>query len=211
LKKRELLNCAIVKAVERVGLVGLEEQLTDTRDDGDGEEPRRQRAEEGAQRDRQQAPRHGVAEAREADGVMLPIGQQQDRHRDDDGEQDQELDRVDEPAPEGGAGRARHRAIVGRGLLRGGTVIALAVRDALAALQGRGVPELGVVTHGRADIQHAGLADKGVAADLDRSGMDEIGLRAVAQQDGVLAQDGVVADGDEVGADRDEPALEDDI
>jgi hypothetical protein len=87
-------------------------------------------------------------------------------------------------------------------------MIVLAVRDALTGLQGRGMSELRVVAHRRADVQHAGFADERIAADLDRSGMNEIGLGPVAQQNGILAQDRVFADGDEVGADRDAPTVD---
>jgi hypothetical protein len=67
---------SIVKAIERIGLAGLEEKLANPGDDADGEQRRRQRAEEGADGDQQQAPRQRVGAAREPGGVMLPIGQE---------------------------------------------------------------------------------------------------------------------------------------
>jgi hypothetical protein len=114
--------------------------VANPRDDVDGEQPRRQRAEKGADGKQQQARRQrvGIAggAAREPSGVMLPVGQQQDRDRNGECEQAQEPDRLEQSAPQPGAGCVFDRAVVGRRLLRGRTVIVLAVRDALTSLQG---------------------------------------------------------------------------
>src|SRR3954453_7974576 len=142
---------------------------------------------------------------------MLPVSQQQDGDRNRDREQSQEPDRLEQSTPEPSTGYVLDRAIVGPCLLRGGPVITLAVRDALTGLQGRGMSELRVVAHGRADVQHAGFADECIAADIDRTGMNEIRLGTVAQHDGILAEDRVCADGDEVGADWDNPTIDHDV
>ncbi len=103
------------------------------------------------------------------------------------------------------------RAIVGRRLDRGRAVEPLAVRHALAALQRRGVTELRAVAHRGVDVDHAGFADERVAADLDRADVNEVRLRAITENDRILAQDGVVADRYHVGANRGELRIDDDV
>ena len=85
-------------------------------------------------------------------------------------------------------------------------MVALAIRHTLAALQRRGMTELRVVAHRSVDVEHAPFADERVAADRHRADMDEVRLRAIAEQARVLADDGVVTDRHKVGTDRRELA-----
>ena len=176
--------------------------------DVDRGQPEDQRAEEPRRRNGEQRQRRGAEATLTPKAAKLipddrPGSAPARRWRTGPGARSRRIERRMDEAPQS---RALDRAVVRRRLDRGRAVVALAVRHALAALQRRGMTELRVVAHRGVDVEHARFADEGVAADLDRSGMDEVRLRAVAQQDGVLAQDGVVADRHHVGADRDEPA-----
>src|SRR5947207_14169307 len=114
------------------------------------------------------------------------IGEDRKRH----GHQNQrrELERRVEGGAEPTALLALDRTIVRFRVYRGRTVVALAVWNALAALQRRGVAELRIVAHRGVDIDHARFADKGVRSDLDGADVDEIRLCAVAENDRILAQ-----------------------
>ncbi len=87
--------------------------------------------------------------------------------------------------------------------LRGGAVHAPARRDAGVVVQGGGVAELGPVAHDRADVEDGLLADVDLAAEGDPAGADAAGACLVAEEEGVLADDRAVPDGQQVGADRD--------
>src|SRR5688572_7362580 len=86
---------------------------------------------------------------------------------------------------------------------------ALVRRDRLSALQRRGMTELRAVSHVGVDVEHARLADERVPTDPYRAGVDVAGLSAKAEHRGILAQDGVVADPDEVRADWHGTGLDD--
>ena len=87
----------------------------------------------------------------------------------------------------------------------------LAIRHTLAALKRRGMTELRVVAHRSVYVEHAPFADERVAADRHRADMDEVRLRAIAEQDRVVADDGVVTDRHKVGTDRRDPAAQDHV
>ena len=71
--------------------------------------------------------------------------------------------------------------------------------------------KLRVIAHRRVDIQDARFADKCIFADGNRSGVNEVGLRPVTQQDRVLAQHCIAADTEHIGADWDNPRMDDGI
>src|SRR5262245_33153733 len=73
------------------------------------------------------------------------------------------------------------------------------------------MPELGVVLHGRVDVEDAGFADEGVGADVNAPGVNAVRLRLVAEDDRVLPEDGVGADGDEIGAPGHEGRVDDGV
>ncbi len=77
-----------------------------------------------------------------------------------------------------------------------------AVGDPLAAVQRRGVPELRPVAQRGVDVQHGLLAGEGVLADGDRAGLDLARAGLVAGEERLLADDGAGPDGEQVGADR---------
>src|SRR5438045_6006233 len=70
--------------------------------------------------------------------------------------------------------------------------------------------ELRAVAHRSVDVDHARFADEGIRADLDRADVNEVRLRAIAEDDRILAQDCVVADGQQVGANRTMAGADDD-
>ena len=78
---------------------------------------------------------------------------------------------------------------------------ALTRRDRLPTLQRRRMAELRAVAHLGVDVEHAPLADECVPTDPHRAGVDVAGLGAKAEHRGLLAQDGVVANRNEVRAD----------
>ena len=90
-------------------------------------------------------------------------------------------------------------------------MVALAIRHPLTALQRRGMTELRVVAHRSVDVEHAPFADERVAADRHRADMDEVRLRAIAEQARFVADDAVVTDRHKVGTDRRELAPQDHV
>src|SRR5688572_28375643 len=119
------------------------------------------------------------------------IGDDRSRHRDK--AYRRKLNRGKEGRPQDAALARLDRAIVGRGLDGRRAVVVLPVGYALPALQRGRMTELRVVAHRGIDIDDARLADEGIAADVDRADVNEVGLRAIAENDRVLAQDGVVS------------------
>ena len=71
--------------------------------------------------------------------------------------------------------------------------------------------QLRVVAHRSVDVEHAPFADERVVADRHRAHMDEVRLRAIAEQHRAPADDGVVTDRHKVGTDRGVPAAQDHV
>ena len=61
-------------------------------------------------------------------------------------------------------------------------------------MQCRGMAKLTVTTHAGMNVDDSCLPNKGIVANFDWADMQEIGLRLIARQHGILAYDGVVAD-----------------
>ena len=62
------------------------------------------------------------------------------------------------------------------------------------------MPELGSVAEGGPDVEHGLLADEHVPAQLHRARLDHLADDPVAVEEGVLLDDGAVADGEQIGA-----------
>ena len=71
--------------------------------------------------------------------------------------------------------------------------------------------ELRVVAHRSVDAEHAPIADEHIAADRHLAHMDEVRLRAIAEQARFVADDGVVTDRHKVGTYRRELAPQDHV
>ena len=118
---------------------------------------------------------------------ILPIAVEQQRQRDDNGKQPDQLDRFEKEAPDVGRVLVAHLAIVRRCRHGRRPMPVLAVRDALPALQRGRMAELAAVADRRVDVERRTDADEGIAADGQRTHMDVAGLRPKAEDQRFLA------------------------
>ena len=199
----------------RVGHAGPQRHHAEARYDIHGRQPDAAHA-EGPRRRKgeQRGSRDGDADAVVAGRrrIQIPDEEEEDqRSRHGDHEQYREDERHIEGASECNAVLALDRAKVRGRLDRRRAMVALAIRHTLAALQRRGMTKLRVVAHRSVDVEHAPFADERVVADRHRAHMDEVRLRAIAEQHRAPADDGVVTDRHKVGTDRGVPAAQDHV
>ena len=213
-----------MEAEIRVGHAGPQRDHAEARDDIHGrqteaeraEKPHRRKGEQSGSRQRQEAWNvwkvfeDVVVAGRRR--IQIPDEVEEDQRS---GHGDQEQCREDERHIEGASERssvlALDRTKVRGRLDRRRAMVALAIWHTLATLKRRGMTELRVVAHRSVDVEHAPFADERVAADRHRAHMDEVRLRAIAEQARVLADDGVVTDRHKVGTDRRVPAAQDHV
>jgi hypothetical protein len=168
--------------VQRVHHVRLQEAAEDPRNGDGDDEPHEEHGDE----DHQGAEEHGLDECRASRVVRVEARrqqhvQQQVTNRQDDEEASGELEQaVDDPSG-GPAVHVGNPPILRRGRHGGGAVPDLSRRHRLARLQRRGVPELAVVPHRRADVQGGRLRHEDVAAERDGPELEDAGPSAVAE------------------------------
>ena len=172
--------------------------------------PDDERAERHAERRHRRHRQHGEGRVPGLERQRVVAFGQRRHQVDDDAVGQRARDREHEGEPrrgEEGAPERPRRRLVGeaearRRLLGRRAGVALAVGHALAALQRRGVAELAEIADRRADLQHALLADIGVAADADRVEVDAVAVGRIARHERAAHDDRVLADLEQVGRDR---------
>ncbi len=204
----------VVDSVEPVDLVRLEGEVEHA-----GDRDHYQEAdEEGPEVEQQRGGEGGAVEGPARQGNMTRLHQRrqpgdfEEQHREategqrqDDEQGVEQLHHGVARPPPGAAVRGAHHPVVHVRRLPRRTVPVCAGRDRLTGVQGRGLPQLSSVTQGRLDVEHRVLADEHVLAEGDRARLDHSGAGPVAREERVLADDGPVTDGEQVGADGQVP------
>ena len=203
--------------VERVGRVGAHEPVQQP---GHGEHQQQPQQHGGQHQHRGQhqvaqveagtAPGAGRGDARKQRGgpgqrAVAERNQQEERGRGQRRGAEQQHGQLEHRVPGAPPGAARpcvDAAEIGVRRLGRGTVPALPGRHGLAAVQGRGVPQLGPVAEAGVDVQHRPLADQRIAPDVDPAGADPAGLGPVAAEQRALADHRARADPQQVAAHR---------